>query len=555
MANILIASLGESPVVVPVMYHLLKKRKGIEIDEVHVLAPKGGMVPLGYDLVEETLLPECTLKRVDLGFEDANTPQACLQFLQILANLLTQQQQHNVYLSLAGGRKSMAALIAWVVPFFPCVKGLYHVIDPDKDNDAFPSVEEIYNSPSNERERLMNPTEEERERLRLVTIPFNREQQMSSNILSRLLALTEEDLEKLEKLQEEDAEVIWNAQRFLNGDKILEVLITKPAQDQYDNFAKTDESHAQSIRNQYFKKMYSATTLHSLLHHLNDDNGRSGSFTLHFCKSDRTDIRPIIYTRPKDIAASNDVEQVVVCGFEIEDEGKKPYPYGPLKKIKISPQFSLEPVGPIDKRQPPEDIKKEHILLGTLGTRPMIATQLHTLLTKEGVSIPEIVLFYPALSRKILDGVQLLERVIKEENRRPGKKISLRKVEIAGREDIDSDEACIDFQQHLENEIERIQHDFPDKRVLLSLSGGRKGMTAMSIFAAQKKGLPYVYHTLISDEKLSKKIDEQTTVEALNNPRVTPTERNNRLFLRSYGMEQFTLFRVPVLSQKQLLAL
>ncbi|HTK10285.1 MAG TPA: hypothetical protein VL485_24155 [Ktedonobacteraceae bacterium] len=31
MTNILLASLGESPIVVPVMYRLLRERKGIEI--------------------------------------------------------------------------------------------------------------------------------------------------------------------------------------------------------------------------------------------------------------------------------------------------------------------------------------------------------------------------------------------------------------------------------------------------------------------------------------------------------------------------------------------
>jgi hypothetical protein len=80
-------------------------------------------------------------------------------------------------------------------------------------------------------------------------------------------------------------------------------------------------------------------------------------------------------------------------------------------------------------------------------------------------------------------------------------------------------------------------------------------MAAMSMFVAQNKGLPYVYHTLITDEKLSKKIDEETTVSALNHPKVTIAERNNRLFLRSYDAQQFTLFRVPVLSQKQLRAI
>src|SRR5205085_10229758 len=86
----------------------------------------------------------------------------------------------------------------------------------------------------------------------------------------------------------------------------------------------------------------------------------------------------------------------------------------------------------------------------------------------------------------------------------------------------------------------------------LALSGGRKGMTAMTIFAAQNKRLPCVYHTLITDEQLSQKIDEQTTVTALKKTGLSREERNDRLFLRAYETNEpytkFVLFRVPVIS-------
>jgi hypothetical protein len=558
VANILIASLGESPVVVPVMYHLLKERgegpgKGIEIDKVYVLAPQGKNVLLGFDLVEEAFQQECSLEKIDLDFEDANTPLSCLQFLQELAMRLHGQQheQNNVYLSLAGGRKSMAALIAWIVPFFSCIKGLYHVVDPD--NDQFPSVDKIYSRPTDVRKLLMHPTEEERERLKLVKIPFSREQQISEKVLDGLLSLTDEDLDRL---PEETSEAIETTQTVFtrtvtNGDKVLEVLITQLALKQFEKFRDTDETHARTIRTQYFKKFSSATKLKSLSH----GGAKYGPVTLHFCKSDRTDVRPIIYTQPRDIysAKIENVEKVIICGFEIEKEGRTP-PYRPFAEITLASHFSLEPVSTIDKLLPIHgDTGREHVLLVPLGTHPMIATQLYTLLTQEGIQIEEIVLFYPELNRDIRSGVELLKKVAKDEKRFSGKSVKIRGEVIPGRRDIDSEEACAEYEQKLEDEIVSIRDHTPGKKIILSLSGGRKGMAAMSIFVAQKMGLRYVYHTLIEDEKLSDRIEEETTIEALNNPRITKPERNDRLFLRSYGSEKFAIFEVPVLSEELIL--
>jgi hypothetical protein len=41
-------------------------------------------------------------------------------------------------------------------------------------------------------------------------------------------------------------------------------------------------------------------------------------------------------------------------------------------------------------------------------------------------------------------------------------------------------------------------------------------MSAMAMFAAQKAGLRYVYHTLIIDESLERKVQHQTCLDTLN---------------------------------------
>ncbi len=53
------------------------------------------------------------------------------------------------------------------------------------------------------------------------------------------------------------------------------------------------------------------------------------------------------------------------------------------KRLHLAPNFRWEPFCSIDKLpQMSEDTEKGHILLVPLGTRPMIATQLYTLLTE-----------------------------------------------------------------------------------------------------------------------------------------------------------------------------
>jgi CRISPR-associated Csx14 family protein len=548
MANILLASLGESPVVVPVMYHLLKEQKSIEFDRVQVLAPEGRWVPLSYDLVEEALQPEQAPEKISLPFEDANTERECLQFLQILAQTLKhhQQEKNIVYLSLAGGRKSMAALMAWIVPFFPCIQGLYHVIDPEKEQ--FPSVKEIVEYSPAKRKLLMHPSKETLDTLKLVPIPFMQEQLMDYETFAHHQAL---DDERLETLQDDTIAAITMYQQVMDKEKLLDVQVTQMAADQYTDLYKNDANRAYSARVQYFQKMRTAAGVRALFHPLtNDVYDRSGPGTPHYSKSMRTMVRPVFYTIPNTRPQGDEkLTKVVVCAVETKDNKGN---YRPLVDVTSDPKFSWDPVGSIDTLPlMTEDPDKEHILLVPLGMRPMIATQLYTLLTEEDISIQQIVLFYPGLNRTIHYGIELLERAIREEKRRSGKNIKLRRAAIPNRSDIDSTDACIDYQQKLEKEIQSIQDSAPNKRVLLSLSGGRKGMTAMTISAARNLGLPYVYHTLIMNEELSDTIDQETTISVLNDPKITRTERNDRLFLRSYDRSQFHLFRVPVLTKEQ----
>ena len=80
---------------------------------------------------------------------------------RLLAN--AQKADDSVYLSLAGGRKNMSALMAILVPLFPCVKKLYHLIDRDENSPHryhFKTIEDIVSCPVDERLAYLNPDPE-----------------------------------------------------------------------------------------------------------------------------------------------------------------------------------------------------------------------------------------------------------------------------------------------------------------------------------------------------------------------------------------------------------
>ena len=76
-------------------------------------------------------------------------------------------------------------------------------------------------------------------------------------------------------------------------------------------------------------------------------------------------------------------------------------------------------------------------------------------------------------------------------------------------------------------------------------------MAALAMFVAQRKGIRYVYHTLITDKRLSQEVEQQTEIAALRPMLISDKERNDRLFLRAYEgngpYTKFVLFKVPVL--------
>src|SRR5438552_2179940 len=98
MANIVIATLGESPIVVTGMFLKVKEQIGT-IDRMVVLHPEGDWIPKGYKMIEEVLKDECNVEPWMLPFEDADTEEETYTFLRELFELLSlfQASEDDVY--------------------------------------------------------------------------------------------------------------------------------------------------------------------------------------------------------------------------------------------------------------------------------------------------------------------------------------------------------------------------------------------------------------------------------------------------------------------------
>ena len=551
MANILIASLGDSPVVVTAMYDLLTGQEKLPLDKVIVLHPQGDLIPFGFDFIQDALLDRCEITAEQLPFEDANSEQECYTFLRQLSLLLANAQQNDdaVYLSLAGGRKNMSALMALLAPLFPCVKRLFHVIDTHEGTRKhnFLSFEELIDLSADDRHLYFFP---EHKYLKLVDIPYGERQQVSSEFRSRLYALTEEDLDNLWDQDPAQAETIETYRQITQtqaGIPLLKILLTISARDEYLRMCRENAPQAARF-GICFEQMKNPYNLKDRIHGFGFTRD---THSFHFYKRRRTIERPFYHTEPQDIYLfpRAKVGSVIISGLAVEHSDGT---------YKLTGNELLQAYDPAEQVIPLENVlaelptsstevepTHESILLVPLGSTPMVATQLYTLLVSQGRSVREVVLLYPAGMQEVQNSADMAKRAFDDEG------VSYRTVAITRLRDIDSYAACKIYEEKLEETIDDIRNRYPDDQIDLALSGGRKGMAALAMFVAQRKGIHHLYHTLITDVELNQRVEDETTVSALDRIRISKAERNNRLFLRAYEgagpYTKFVCFRVPVL--------
>ncbi len=552
MANVLIATLGDSPIVVTSMYDLLTKQERLTIDRVIVLHTEGDRRMGGYLVIAEAIeRPRNVISR-ELPFEDVYTEGDCFVFLHHLFKELLDCQEHGdtVYLSLAGGRKNMSALMALAAPFSSHIGGLYHVIDKKEyeGKTNFISADELGTLLNKgEKKQLLSLMHPDLDSLQLVSIPFVHALQIDStrakDYLRELSNMTAEQLQKRWEEnpdQEEEELFLLTAINASTAEATLEVKLTEKAKEDFDHLAKSESKIARAFISR-LKNMRSPKLLAANRH---PREGFKGVPYIHYVyKVSNTRERPYFHTEPNDIAAYEQkpvkpVRKVIVERLPLHRSSETEYepkietllatPYDSNGKL-----YSLEEVLNGGK-----DIRS--ILIVPMGTLPMIATQLYTLITKrEHRKIQRVVLIYPGEAGGVLSSVQTAMQAFKKE------KIPCDLSPVAGLRDILSRQDCERYQNALENLIGELRLKYPGSRIDLALTGGRKGMAVLALFAAQRTQLREIFHTLVADEELSDKLAE---MDANYFKGLSEQKRQDILFLRAYKTNEsvFRLFKVPI---------
>lgn len=194
----------------------------------------------------------------------------------------------------------------------------------------------------------------------------------------------------------------------------------------------------------------------------------------------------------------------------------------------------------------PPSTRIDSVLIVPLGKTLISATQFYTLLQhQEHRNIHQVVLVYPAQAIEIAKEAKFIRKALREEANVP---CALDHIpSLAGIYTLD---ACRRYQAELETVIDWVRYVYPNQRIDLAFSQVEESVVAMTVFAAHKKQLPCVYHSLITDEQLGQDIHERTTIEVLR--KQDKEERNNRLFLRAYEEEavytKINLFKIPLFS-------
>jgi len=538
MANVLIASLGESPIVVTSMVKALKEKA--QIDKVVVVYPEEHPnIKDGIDLIDKHCLCR-NIEKCGLPFPDVNNYHRCYSFLQTLYGLLEANQKDTVYLSLAGGRKTMSALMYLFAPFYENIKGVYHILDTTEGTDRknFHPLEDLINrfvSDDPKLKDIMNPPSD---KLNLIEIPF--EHFANAEELRRILKSDADDPPKsasvnLTQLSDE-ALAFWSPIFQKKGlVEFYDIVFSENAKKQFES------PQANKIN---FSRYFSSSKLKHP-----EWAYSSGKHTT-FEGKDRTRFHIAKIGRTAERIAwwyNSGNKQVVIAelGVEEEEHGKKYYRLG-TSSVLNEDYFSkkcaadYKPVCKLNEISPYRKV----ILLAAVGKSPMVVTQAYKLLQRkenanENANIDKVAVVFPEQNAGIKNGIRILEDVFRK------------KAEVikygAALQDTDSKERCETFLYRIIEAVDDLRKKYPDSEIRLLLSGGRKAMTAMSYFAAQRSGIAKVYHTLITNSELEDKIESECSIEILN--RLGSTKKKaEKMFLECYPAEKFDLFEIPVIA-------
>jgi CRISPR-associated protein Csx14 len=171
MRKVLLSTLGDTP---PVVTEALDKLKadGISIDEVILFRTKDVNAKDSAELLISYIpkrYPETVIYDiVTEAYTDIDSDAAVVDFMRQVCEQLKmlRKQGCEIYVSIAGGRKSMSALMTLAVQLYGATR-LFHVLLDDLDLEGQGKISKLRLHP--DRERVLHPP---LEHIRLVQLPF-----------------------------------------------------------------------------------------------------------------------------------------------------------------------------------------------------------------------------------------------------------------------------------------------------------------------------------------------------------------------------------------------
>lgn len=171
--NVLIGTLGESPAVVTEALDILKNR-GITIHEVILLTTIDSAAEDSLNLLIEHVPGYYKIKNVtpiQIGaYDDINNEEAVMEFMETACDQLRDMQKRgwNVYVSIAGGRKTMSALMTLAVQIYGA-KELFHIIVEDPELEDRSRIDKLIHYDEEEQKEILHP---DIGKIKLISMPF-----------------------------------------------------------------------------------------------------------------------------------------------------------------------------------------------------------------------------------------------------------------------------------------------------------------------------------------------------------------------------------------------
>ena len=174
--KLLLSTLGESPAVVTEAIDKLRA-SGIEITHISLLGTKDEDVEKAMELLYKHI-PTYYQGRINFynmdvtsTYHDIDTVEATVEFLKKACTALGSclKSGGEVHVCIAGGRKTMSALLTLAVQFYGATSLFHIIVDPEIEKKEKDHIKDLYNMSEEELKPYLHPPPD---KIKLVKLPF-----------------------------------------------------------------------------------------------------------------------------------------------------------------------------------------------------------------------------------------------------------------------------------------------------------------------------------------------------------------------------------------------